>query len=115
MKVLLATRNPGKIKVYRKYLLPSVELVTLAELGLTQEFEEKEKTFEANARAKAQFYFNLSGLFTIAEDSGFEIDYFHGEPGVKSRRWLGHQATDPELVDHLRTIITTIPQDRRTA
>ena len=116
MKILLATHNPGKIISYtQKFKAKGVEIVTLDDLGITENFEETGKTFEENAKSKAMFYYKLSAMTTVADDGGFEIDYLNKEPGIKSRRWLGHEATDEELVEHLKKVIPTIPQDKRSA
>ena len=116
MKVLLATHNPAKIASYQEKLSNlGIDFFTLHDLGITIKFEENKTTFEENARDKALFYYNISKMPTIAEDGGFEIDYLNGEPGVKSRRWLGYEATDEQLVEKFRQVIPDIPQDQRTA
>jgi XTP/dITP diphosphohydrolase len=116
MKVLLATHNPAKINDYRKILREQgVESETLEDLGIKEDFIESYDTFEANARAKALFYYNLAQRPTLADDGGFEIDYLNGEPGVKSRRWLGRKSTDQELVDKLSKVSAAIPPNQRMA
>ena len=96
-KILIATTNPNKIREIRPLLsgLP-FELITLADVAPIPEPEESEPTFWANARIKALAYGRGSGLFTVAEDSGLEIDALNGEPGVLSARFLGPNATYPE-------------------
>lgn len=116
MKVLLATHNPGKIKVYAKALNSfGIEVCGLSDLKISEDYEEIGKTFEENAKAKALFYYQLAKIPTLADDGGFEIDYLGGQPGVKSRRWLGYSASDEEIVEHLKKIVPTIPLDQRTA
>ncbi len=116
MEILIATHNPGKIKSYKRiFKEQGIEMLTLADLGITDKFDENETTFKANAEAKARFYFNLSQMPTMAEDGGLEIDYLNGEPGVRSRRWLGYEASDQELIDYLKERIKIIPQDKRQA
>ena len=116
MKILLATRNPAKIKDYQRILEEeSLSIATLESLGIKNEFEEEANTFEENARAKALFYHQLAQLPTLADDGGFEIDYLNGGPGVKSRRWLGKEASDEEIIEHLKQVIKTIPPDKRQA
>lgn len=101
MKLLIATTNPGKLDEIKKFLsnLP-VELVSLKDVGITDVVEETGKTFEENAILKAKFYAAKSGLATLADDGGFEIDALGGEPGVKSHRWVhgNKENTDEELV-----------------
>ena len=116
MKILLATHNPAKIKSYTQKLDGlGIDFMTLNDLGITERFTEDKNTFEENARDKAFFYFGLAKMPTIAEDGGFEIDYLNKEPGVKSRRWLGFEATDQQIVARLHEVIPAIPQDQRTA
>ena len=100
MKFLLATTNEGKIREYRHLLgKAGVEFVTLADVGITEKPEETGETCEENAILKAKFYFEKSnGMSTLADDGGLEIDALGGEPGPRSRRWPGHEASDEELV-----------------
>ena len=74
------------------------ELVSLDEVGLRAEVEPVEDgtTFEANARLKARFYARRTGLPTLADDSGLEVDALHGGPGVRTRRFAGEDATDTD-------------------
>ncbi|MBU1036931.1 hypothetical protein KKF32_02760 [Patescibacteria group bacterium] len=116
MKVLLATYNPAKLKDYLKVLsAKGIEAETLEDLKINDKADETKATYEENAREKALFYYRLSKIPTIAEDGGFNIDYLNGEPGVKSRRWLGHEASDEELIEYLREKIKEIPKEQRTA
>jgi len=116
MKVLLATHNPAKIRDYSKILKEfNIEVVSLDDLGISQKVEENEPTLEENSRKKALFYQQLSGLPTLADDGGFEIDYLNGKPGVKSRRWTGQEATDQELVEKLQKVTFDIPSNKRVA
>lgn len=115
-KLLIATKNPGKISEYRIILknLP-LELITLGDLNIGESVEEDGKTFEENAIKKAKFYCKLTGLPTLAEDGGIEIDYLNGEPGVKSRRWPGYEATDEELIDLTLEKLKGVPLEKRGA
>lgn len=102
MKLLIATTNPGKLAEIRRFLsdLP-IELVGLDEIGIKDRVEETGKTFEENAILKAKFYAQKSGLPTIGDDGGFEIDALGGEPGVKSHRWVtGKENSDKELIEY---------------
>lgn len=89
MKILIATTNPGKFSELRTFLsdLP-YEYVSLSDVGISLNVEETGSTFDENAILKAKTYADLSGLPAIADDGGFEIDILHGEPGVKSYRWI---------------------------
>jgi XTP/dITP diphosphohydrolase len=97
VRLLVATTNTGKLREIRS-LLESVpvELITLRDLDPIEEPEETGATFEDNARLKALYYADRSGLTTVAEDSGLVIDGLDGEPGVRSARFLGPDASYPE-------------------
>ena len=117
MKFLLATANEGKIREYRHLLgRAGIDFVTLAEAGITEKPEETGETCEENAILKAKFYFEKSGgMPTLADDGGLEIDELGGEPGPRSRRWPGHEATDEELVRYAIDRMKGIPLEKRTA
>jgi len=88
--LLVATTNSGKMREIGGILehLP-VQLVSLGDLGVIEEPEETGSTFAANARLKALHYHQASGLPSVADDSGIEIDALGGLPGVHSARWEG--------------------------
>ena len=90
-------------------------LVSLSDIGITEDVKEDGKDYFENSQKKALFYAKLSGLITLADDSGLEIDALGGEPGHKARRWLGYEATDEELVLHMDKVSKEIPDDNRTA
>lgn len=104
MKILIATHNPGKLKELQKGLLElkdlGHEIVSLKELSINDEPEETGKDFQENSLLKAKFYSNLSGCLTLADDGGLIIPSLNNEPGVKSRRWKGYDATDEELIQY---------------
>jgi len=115
-RLLLATFNPGKVREYKLLLkdLP-LKILSLKQLKIKEKFEERGKTFKENAIAKAKFYCRLTGLPTIAEDSGLKIDTLRGEPGVKSRRWPGYEAKDRELIDFTLKKLEGVPWGKRKA
>jgi len=116
-KILIATRNPGKFSEIKYFLsdLP-LEIVSLTDLGIKENVEETGKTFAENAKKKATFYAKISGLPTIADDGGLEIDFLKGEPGVKSRRWInGKEATDGELIKYTLEKLKGVPIKKRGA
>jgi XTP/dITP diphosphohydrolase len=98
-KLLIATRNQGKLRELAA-LLEGVpfELVSLADVGIEDEVEETGATLEENAVLKATTYACLSGLPTLADDSGLEVDALGGEPGVRSSRYAGEGATDAQRI-----------------
>ncbi len=115
-KLLLATNNQGKVREYQNLLKGiSFELATPAQQGIDLEVEETGGTFEANARLKASAFAKVSGLLTLADDSGLEVDALNGEPGVRSSRYAGEAATDPDRVNFLLAKLKDVPVEKRTA
>lgn len=115
-KLLIATHNVGKFSEIKKQLGPlGLELVSLVDLGIEDDVEEKGDKFEDIVRDKAEFYYKLSQIPTLATDGGMEVDVLGGEPGVKSRRWPGHRASDEELLQFLLDKLEGIPIEKRTA
>jgi XTP/dITP diphosphohydrolase len=115
-RVLVATRSGHKLRELRELLHPDrAQLVSLDELGITGEVEEHGATFAANARQKARAYARLSGLPTLADDSGIEVDALDGWPGVRTRRYAGDNATDEENNAKLLEALHGLPHDRRRA
>ena len=115
-KLLLATNNAGKVKEYRSLLqgIP-FELVTPKEMGNTMDVAETGATYRENARLKACSLAAQSGLLTLADDSGIEVDALNGEPGVVSARYAGENASNAERVDHLLSELKDVPKEKRTA
>ncbi len=101
MKILIATGNPGKFKEISGILGESGhEFISLSELGIEVDFEEIGESFEEIALAKASHFAGLSGLPTIADDSGIFITVLADELGLKTRRWgAGEHASDSEWLD----------------
>jgi XTP/dITP diphosphohydrolase len=90
MRLLVATTNPGKRREIEEILQDApVTLVALDELPAVPEPEETGATFAENARLKALYYANATGLPSTADDSGLEIDALDNQPGVHSARWHG--------------------------
>ena len=116
-KLLIATTNPGKLREYKDFLsdLP-LKLVSLSDVGIVDDIEETGKTYKENSQMKALFYAKKSGLPSISDDGGIEISALNNEPGIKSSRWIGHDATDEDLVNHMIKISKELPENnRRTA
>ena len=115
-RLLVATGNPGKV-LELGALLRGVPytLVSLRDLGLPAEIEEPADTFEGNAVIKAETYARMSGLLTMADDSGLEVDALDGAPGVHSRRFAGEDASDDDRTALVLRRLADTPWERRTA
>lgn len=113
-KLLIATTNSGKFFEIKNFLkdLP-VQLVSLSDVNISDDVEETGKTYKENSQIKALFYSKKSGLPAVADDGGLEIEELLGAPGIHSRRWIGHSATDEELIEHLEKVSKTLK--KRTA
>lgn len=89
-RLLLSTNNPGKVREFQEVLagLP-LDIVTPASLGLQMEVPETGFTFAENAAIKARAYHEATGLLSLSDDSGLEVDALDGAPGVYSARYAG--------------------------
>lgn len=116
MNLLIATTNKGKLAEIGLFLrdLP-VKLVSLQDVGISDDVEETGNTYQENSQKKALFYSKKSGLPAIADDGGLEIDALGGAPGVKSRRWLGKEESDEVLLSHLENVAKNLPEGNRKA
>ena len=95
--LLIATGSAHKLAELSEMLdLPNTDLVSLADVGLSDTAEETGLTFLANAEIKADHYASLSGLPTLADDSGIEVDHLDGRPGIFTRRYAGPDANDAQ-------------------
>lgn len=115
-EILIATRNTGKLREAQELLsdLP-VRLRNLAEFPQTGEVEETGTTFSENASLKAQAYAVQTGLWTLADDSGLEVDALGGAPGIYSARYAGAGATDAERIARLLEELRRVDEQSRTA
>jgi len=115
-ELLLATNNRGKIREYAELLSGcGYQLVTPAEKGIDIEVAETGETFADNAVLKARALAAASGLLTLADDSGLEVDALGGAPGVHSARYAGDNASDAERIALLLKNLVGVPVDRRAA
>ena len=115
--LLVATRNPGKMREYRELLADYPgHIISLDDAGVPDEVEETGDTFHANAILKASTYAQLSGQLTISDDSGLEVHALGGAPGVYSARYGGDACqTDEDRVALLLRNLAEIPWERRIA
>ncbi|HTG14872.1 MAG TPA: non-canonical purine NTP pyrophosphatase, partial [Blastocatellia bacterium] len=113
MQVMLASANPAKILELKDILgQAGIEVIGLGDRSSTQEIETG-STFTENALLKARHYRKVSGLPTIADDSGLEVETLGGEPGVHSARYGGPGASDADRVNKLLDKLRNVPHDRR--
>ncbi len=126
MTICFATNNLHKLKEVQSLLGDRVALVTLKEVGCTEELSEDQNTLEGNSLQKAKYVATVCHLPTIADDTGLVVGALHGEPGVKSARYAGPQRRDEDNIALLlknlegvnnreaqfKTIITLVDGDR---
>lgn len=120
MQILLATTNTGKLRELKRILGDAgLDIVGLNQLQSLEEPEAVEietgSTFAENALLKARYYFARTGLTTIADDSGIEVDALAGAPGIYSARYAGPDATDRDRVEKLLGEMKRIEAARRGA
>ncbi len=115
-RLLVATRSVHKLRELRELLaLDHAELVSLDALGIEGDPVEDGATFETNAAIKARFGLRASGLPTLADDSGLEVDALGGAPGVRTRRYAGEDASDVDNNEKLLAALAGLPPERRGA
>jgi len=119
-KILIASTNPGKITEIKiglqKLEKLGIKILTLNDVRVGEnQPEETGKTFQENAFIKAKFYADLIHLPVLSDDGGLIIPYLNNEPGVKSRRWLGYDADDEELIKFTLSNLRTCTGPKRTA
>ena len=114
--LLVATHSAHKLAELRELLhLDQGELVGLGDLGIDDDPAETGETFETNARIKARFAARRTGLPSLADDSGVEVDALDGAPGVRTRRYAGPNATDADNNAKLLAALDGLPPERRAA
>ncbi|HEX3031234.1 MAG TPA: XTP/dITP diphosphatase [Bacillota bacterium] len=116
MKIILATNNKGKVNELRELLagLP-FEILSLADFPHLPEVVENGETFADNAAKKAKEVALATGLLALADDSGLEVDYLQGAPGVHSARFAGPQRSDQDNNAKLLHLLQHLPLEERTA
>jgi XTP/dITP diphosphohydrolase len=114
--LLLGTRNRGKVKEITEILGDSGwSFRSLQEFANVEAAEENGNTYSENAIAKARFYASATGLWTLADDSGLEVEALGGAPGVFSARYAGDSATDADRRDLLLSELTKTSGQNRSA
>jgi XTP/dITP diphosphohydrolase len=115
-RLLIATGSAHKLAELRQLLdMPATETVSLRDVGLVDDAPETGETFDENATSKALYYAERSGLPTLADDSGLDVEALGGLPGVRTRRFAGENATDEENNRHLLERLAHVPPDQRAA
>ncbi len=115
-KILIATKNEGKVKEISELVkdLP-VEFLSLADIADSADVVEDGETFEENALKKARGLAWITGLVTLADDSGLCVDALDGRPGVLSARYAGETASDEEKCIRLLEEMRDVPGSKRAA
>ncbi|NLB88874.1 MAG: XTP/dITP diphosphatase [Syntrophomonadaceae bacterium] len=115
-KLLVATRNKGKLKELEELLSPlGIEVISLADIPAIPEIEEDGDSFTANAIKKAQETSRLTGYTCLADDSGLVVDALGGQPGIYSARFAGENASDEENNNKLLELMKNVEAQDRTA
>ena len=117
-KLLIATTNPGKLREFKEGFADlDAELLSLKDFPEIVDVEETGATFEENAILKAKYGIEHTGLPTVADDGGLEVDALGGKPGVHSHRCIDPKriASDDELVEYILKNLKGVQKEKRTA
>jgi non-canonical purine NTP pyrophosphatase (RdgB/HAM1 family) len=121
MKLIIASKNKGKLKEITAVVGVitnnhyNIELLSLNDFPKIPDIPETGNTFEENAWLKAKTVYDKTGICTLADDSGLEVDYLNGRPGVYSARYAGENATDAENRQKLLHELKNVAKHNRTA
>lgn len=118
-RIIFATGNAGKMKEIREILGDlNIKVLSMKEAGITLDIEENGSSFEENAIIKAKAvaaHPNAHGAVVLADDSGLEIDYLNGEPGIYSARYMGEDTSYRIKNQNLMDRLSGVPDEQRTA
>jgi XTP/dITP diphosphohydrolase len=118
-KLVLATRNQGKITEFRRILdelAPGqIELIGVDQFPDLVDVDETGSTFEENSLLKSRYTCMATGLPAIADDSGLCVDFLNGDPGIFSARWAGNHGDDQANIEKLLQQLKEVPDTERTA
>ena len=101
MKIVFATNNKNKVKEIKALLPKNIEILSLKDIGCTEDIEETENTIEGNARLKADYITKNYGYDCFADDTGLAVDALNGAPGVMSARYAGEDVTYEDNVQKM--------------
>lgn len=115
MNIIIASNNQGKIREFKKMLEPmGYTVLSQSEAGIDIEVEETGTTFKENATLKAEAIYNLKHTSVLADDSGLEVDFLNGEPGIYSARYMGLDSDEARRKCILEKL-QGVEENRRTA
>ena len=115
-RIIFATKNEGKLREIRMIMHDvDCEILSMAQAGFETEPEEDGATFEENALIKARAVAKASGEMVLADDSGLEIDYLDGAPGIYSARYLGYDTPYAEKNRIILDLLKDVPDEKRSA
>ncbi len=116
MKLVVATNNQGKVKEFRQLLEPlGFEPVSLKDEGIEIDIAEDGETFAENAHIKAQAVYEICKCPVLADDSGLEIEFLGGAPGIYSARYAGEDATDADRCNKILSELDGVDVSMRSA
>jgi len=115
-RIIIATKNKGKLEEMKQLLSRfPCDVISMADAGISDDIAESGSTFEENAMIKAKSVWKATGETVLADDSGLEVDFLGGAPGVYSARFAGAGATDEENNKKLLDALAGVPEEKRTA
>jgi len=115
-KIILATENQGKLKEFRELAAGrDWQVLSLRDFPGLQPAPETGATFQENAKIKAESIAAATGCVTLADDSGLEVDFLGGQPGVLSARFAGQHGDDQANNQKLLALLADVPREKRTA
>ena len=115
-KIIFATGNEGKMREVRAILADlGMEILSMKEAGISLEIAEDGETFADNARIKARAVHGATGALVLADDSGLEVDFLDGAPGVYSARWMGEDTSYTVKNQAILDRLEGVPEEKRTA
>ena len=113
LEILIATNNLGKVKEIKDILSShKIKILTMKDFPYLPKIEEDGKTYQENAFNKARKILEYTGKICLADDSGLEIDYLKGKPGIYSSRWGN---SDEERINKVLKLLENVPINKRTA